>query len=189
KAYSESYRTALANACTVVEAEKSGVAEATAKRASAPIIDHLNHCSANVKDSVVKAFEAAYKTTSERIAKEEGDRAAAEAARVRQLKVDEFNRNVATTAFPFQLRNYVSRCSVAADRSFVQVEVDNSYPEQILIQGNWRVIYYNNDFTKLTEDRTTEALLITGNNRKSFQKLTLPRDSAYCRAEFLGTAL
>ncbi|MGZ3696269.1 MAG: hypothetical protein ACXWQO_19910, partial [Bdellovibrionota bacterium] len=101
----------------------------------------------------------------------------------------EFNRNVATTAFPFQLRNYVSRCSVAADRSFVQVEVDNAYPEQILIQGNWRVIYYNNDFTKLTEDRTTEALLITGNNRKSFQKLTLPRDSAYCRAEFLGTAL
>jgi hypothetical protein len=75
---------------------------------------------------------------------------------------------------------------VAGDRSFVQIDVDNAYPEQVLIQGNWKVIYYNNDFAKITEDKTTEAVLITGNNRKSFQKLTLPRDATFCRAEFVG---
>jgi hypothetical protein len=188
-AYTSAYKVALANACTVVDAETSGAAEATAKRPSAPVIDRLNHCAANVKDSVVKAFETSYNTTRDRLAKEEGDRAAVEAARIRQVKIDEFNRNVATTAFPFQVRNYVSRCTVSADRSNVQVEIDNNYPEQVLIQGNWRVIYYNNDFTKLTEDRTAEAVLITGNNRKAFQKMTLPRDAAYCRAEFLGAAV
>ena len=57
---------------------------------------------------------------------------------------------------------------------------------QVLIQGNWKVIYYNGDFAKITEDKTTEAVLITGNNRKSFQKLTLPRDATFCRAEYVG---
>lgn len=186
KAYTDAFRSAMANACTVSEAEKAGTAEATAKRPAAPALERLSHCDGAVREKVKTAFETSYKTTSDRIAKEEGDRAAAEQARQRQLKVDEFNRNVAATTFTFQLRNYHSRCAISADRSYVQVDIDNPYPEQILIQGSWKVIYYNTDFAKITEDRTQEAVLITGNNRKSFQKMTLPRDAAFCRAEFAG---
>lgn len=186
KSYMDAYRTAMAGNCTMVGAEQAGVAEATAKRPATPILDRLNRCDAGTRESVKGAFEKAYNATRDRLAKEESDRVAAEALRVRQAKLDDFNRTVATTAFPFQLRNYISRCSIGGGGGFVQVDVENSYPEQVLIQGNWRVIYYNNDFAKITEDRTTEAVLITGNNRKSFQKMTLPRDAAYCRAEYVG---
>ena len=186
KAYMDAHRAAMASNCTVTEAEKSGVAEATARRPAAPVLDRLNQCDGSNRERIKSAFEASYKATSEKLAKEDSDRAAAEQARVREMKTAEFNRTTAQVVFGFNGKNYIARCSLPADRSYIQVEVENSNPEQALIQGNWRMVYYNDDFAKITEDRSQEAILVTANNRKSFQKMTLPRGAAHCRAEFLG---
>lgn len=184
KPYMDAYNSTLADNCSVAEAQRLGVAEATAKRPMGEGNARLSIC--KNKTALVEHFEKAYVTTQERVGKEEAARVAAEQERLRAEKAAAFHANTATSAFPYQLRSYVSRCQVAGDRSYVQVEVENRYPEQVLIQGNWKVLYYNGDFNKITEDRTTEAVLVTGNNKKTFQKLTLPRDAAYCRAEFVG---
>jgi hypothetical protein len=186
RSYMDSYKKALAGACTPAEAERLGTAEATAKRPMTEALSRLDRCGHVGQDSLKGVFELAYRATSDRLAREEAQRQAQEQERIRQQRAAEFHRSVATSSFPFQLRNYISRCAVSPDKSFVQVEVENRYPEQVLIQGNWRVIYYNGEFAKITEDRTLEAVLVTGQNKKAFQKMTLPRDATFCRAEFVG---
>lgn len=189
RAYSSAFNQTMSTACTTAEAERFGTAEATAKKPAAEGLARIERCGAVGKGELKNVFERAYQATNQKLERDEAQRVAVEAERVRNQRIAEFQNNVATAAFPFQLRNYTSRCQIAGDRSYVQVEVENRYPEQVLIQGSWKVIYYNNDFTKITEDRTTEAVLVTGQNKKTFQKMTLPRDASFCRAEFLGANL
>jgi hypothetical protein len=186
-AYMQGFNDTVANLCTLDNAKKSGDGEANARHAPDAMRGHFQTC-AN-KDDLLPAFDAAFAAKKAAIDKADADAAAAAAAAARQRQVDEFLRTTATAYFPFQLRSYTSRCNVSGDRSYVSIEVENRYPEQVTIQGNWKVIYYNNDFAKITEDRDVEAVLVTGNNRKTFQKMTLPKDAAFCRAEFLGAAL
>jgi hypothetical protein len=187
-AYKAAYADTMKTNCTLDNAEKSGASEANGRTDGATSRARFMNCTVN-KDAVLAAFEKAYATNKERVGKEDAENAAKAAAAARAAKVAEFQRTTATSTFPFQLRSYISRCSVADDKSFVRVEVENAYPDQILIQGNWKLSYYNHDFGKITEDRTQEAVLVTGNNRKTFQKMTLPRDAQFCRAEFIGQAL
>ncbi|MCO5142260.1 MAG: hypothetical protein M9962_04125 [Oligoflexia bacterium] len=167
-------------------AEKFALDEARANRGPEEGVRRLSLCKSVTRLNLVDSFKNSYEKTRNLIAQEENDRIAREQEAQRAAQLAEFQRTVATSSFPLNLRNYVARCSVASNRSNVNVEVENHYPEQILIQGNWRVIYYNSDFAKITEDRTLEAVLITGNNKKSFQKLTLPQGASYCRAEYIG---
>lgn len=189
KALSNAFKVAYADAmktnCALGEAEKFGQQEATGRRDGSAGRIRFGNCTDN-KDEALAAFEKAFNIHRDRIAKEDAAAAAQAAAAARTAKEAEFARTTATATFPFQLRNYISRCQVADDKSYVRVDVENAYPEQVLIQGNWRFQYYNNDFAKITEDRTAEAVLVTGNNKKTFQKLTLPKDAHFCRAEFVG---
>jgi hypothetical protein len=146
----------------------------------------FDRCANVGKGNLKEIFERSYLNAKARLDREEAERVAAEQERVRQQKAAEFQRYTATASFLYLNRSYTSVCAISSDRSFVQVDVENRYPEQVLLRGNWRVQYYNNDFAKITEDRTLEAVLITGHNKKSFQKMTLPRDAAFCRAEYVG---
>lgn len=184
--YLVGYKKALAENCTLPGAEKYAMDEARANHGPEEGVRRLTLCSGATRLNLVDSFRLSYERTKNTMAREENDRIAREREAQRAAQLTEFQRSVATSSFPMNLRNYVSRCSVTGNRSQINVEIENQYPEQVLIQGNWRVIYYNNDFAKITEDRTLEAVLITGNNKKSFQKLTLPQGAAYCRAEFLG---
>ncbi len=186
RAYKTAYDDTMRSNCTVATAEKSAVDEANARRDGAAARARLQNCTTN-KETALAAFDKAFQENQARIAKADAEAAAAAAAQARAAKVNEFLRTTATSVFPFQLRSYVSRCSVANDRSYVSVEVENQYPEQVLIQGNWKFQYYNTDFAKITEDRTVEAVLLTANNKKSFQKLTLPKDATFCRAELISS--
>jgi hypothetical protein len=183
-AYMSAFKDTVANLCTLDNAKKSGDGEAAARRAPDGVRGHLITC--ENKDDLLPAFDAAFAARKAAMDKADADAAAAAAAAARQRAVDDFMRTTATAYFPFQLRNYTSRCSVSSDKSYVTVEVENVYPDPVTIQGNWKVMYFNNDFGKITEDRDQEALLVTGNNRKTFQKMTLPRDAVFCRAEFIG---
>jgi hypothetical protein len=185
-AYMSAFKEVVGNLCTVDNAKKSGDSEAGSRHTPDRVRGHLESC-AN-KDEVLPAFDTAFAARKSALDKADADAAAASAAAARQNQIDQFMTSTATATFPFQLRNYTSRCSVAADKTYVQVEVENDYPDQVMIQGYWKVMYFGNDFGKITEDRDQEALLVTGNNRKSFQKMTLPRDAVFCRAEFLGPA-
>lgn len=185
QAYKVAYNDAMKTNCGSGEAEKFGLQEAIGRRDGSAGRIRFGNCT-DGKEEALAAFEKTFHLHRERIAKEDEAAAIAAAHAARVSKENEFARNTATASFPFQLRNYVSRCQVAEDKSFVRVDVENAYPEQVLIQGNWRFQYYNNDFAKITEDRAAEAVLITGNNKKTFQKLTLPKDARFCRAEFIG---
>lgn len=187
KSYTDAYKQTMSGNCTSGEADRFGAAEAAAKKPMAEGMARLSRCGAVGKGNLQAVFERSYLSAKDKMDRDETMRVALEAQRVRDQRIAEFRQNVATAAFNFQLRNYTSSCNIAGDQSYVQVEVENRYPEQVLIQGNWKVIYYNNDFAKITEDRTTEALLVTGQNRKTFQKMTLPRNAAFCRAEYVGT--
>lgn len=184
-AYMNAFRDTMATACTVDNAKKSGVAEANARRAPDNVRGHLQSCPKG-QNELVSAFDQSYADTKTAMDKADADAKAAAAAAARQAQVNDFMRTTSTAYFTYSLRNYISRCSVSNDRSYVTVEIENDYPEQVVVYGNWKVSYYNNDFGKITEDTDQESVLVTGNNRKSFQKMTLPKDAVFCRAEFLG---
>ncbi len=185
-AYNSAYRDAMAEACTVEQAKKNGHDEAEARRPMEGVKGRLGACTVGNKAELIAAFEQSYNIKKKNMDDADAVRAAEAAEAARKAKIAEFQAGTATTTFPYQLRNYAAFCNVSGDRSFVQVDVQNSYPEQILIQGFWKISYYNQNFEKITEDRTQEAVLITGGNRKSFQKMTLPKDASFCRAEYMG---
>jgi hypothetical protein len=185
-AYMSAYKQTMAGACTPGEAEKLGAVEANARRPMEGLASRFDRCGNVGKGNLKEVFERSYLNTKDRLDRQEAERVAAEQERLRQQKAAEFQRYTATASFLYLNRNYTSVCSISADRAYVQVEVENRYPEQVLLRGNWRVQYYNSDFAKITEDQTLEAVLITGHNKKTFQKMTLPRDAAYCRAEYAG---
>lgn len=186
KTYMDAYRVAVAGFCTVEQARQLGVTEATAKRGKEVTLPKMSRCTEMGKDDVRIAFERSYDETRARVDREDADRAAQEAERVRVARAEEFKRSVTTRGFMYQNQTFISRCNVAPDRSYIQVEVENPNGNQVLMQGEWKIIYYGGDFNKITEDKTTEALLLTPNNKKVFQKMTLPRDASYCRSEYMA---
>lgn len=185
-AYMNSYKQTMASACTPAEAEKLGAVEANARRPMEGLATRFDRCGSVGKGNLKEIFERSYLNAKDRLDRADAERVALENERLRQQKAAEFQRYTATASFLYLNRNYTSVCSISGDRSYVQVEVENRYPEQVLLRGNWRVQYYNSSFAKITEDQTLEAVLITGHNKKTFQKMTLPRDAAYCRAEYIG---
>ena len=184
--YMNAYRQTLSVSCSAGEAGRLASADAEAKKPMADGLAHFDRCSSVGKGNLREAYERSYLNTKARIDKDEAEKAALEQQRLREQKVAEFERYTATSTFLYQARSYTALCAISPDKSYVQVSVENRYPDQVLVQGSWRVIYFNQDFAKITEDRTQEALLITPNNKKTFQKMTLPRDASFCRAEFLG---
>jgi hypothetical protein len=187
-AYMNAYRQTLSVSCSAGEAERLAVSDAQAKKPMGDGVAHFDRCASVGKGSLRNAYERSYLATKAQVDKEEAEKAALEQQRVREQKIAEFERYTATSTFLYQGRSYTALCAVSPDKSYVQVSVENRYPDQVLIQGRWRMIYFNQDFAKITEDRTEEALLITPNNKKAFQKMTLPRDASFCRAEFLGNS-
>lgn len=185
-AYMNSYKQTMAGACTPSEAEKLGAVEANARRPMEGLSSRFDRCANVGKGNLKEIFERSYLNAKDRLDRAEAERVALENERLRQQKAAEFQRYTATASFLYLNRNYTSVCSISTDRSYVQVEVENRYPDQVLLRGNWRVQYYNSNFAKITEDQTLEAVLITGHNKKTFQKMTLPRDAIYCRAEYIG---
>ena len=77
---------------------------------------------------------------------------------------------------------------IPADQSLVQVTVNNPNPSQILVQGQWNYQYYDKDFAKIADDSASDAVLLSAQSKKSFTKITLPRNASFCRAEFAGAA-
>lgn len=185
-AFQDAYKQTLASSCTSSEAERIGLADAAAGKSPAEGMARFDRCGDVGKSELKSVFEKSFLAQKSRLEKEAADRAAAEQERARQARIEEFTRNNTFTTFPFNGRPYISQCRISNDKSQVLVDVENRHPEQVLIQGNWRVIYFGSDFNKITEDRTLEAVLLGGHSKKTFQKLTLPPSAAYCRAEFQG---
>lgn len=186
RAFDEAYKRKFRENCSSIAAAKFGEEEALANRDMQEGREKMRLCESSAPGNFVLAFESSYLATKARLGQEQKEREAQEQERLRQIRVQEFLANVATTNFFFANKSLISRCTVAADRSYIQTEVENRYADQVLVQGRWRIQYYGQDFQKITEDQTVEAVLITPQNKKTFQKMTLPRDAAYCRAEYIG---
>jgi hypothetical protein len=182
--YNTSYSTTLANMCTMNQATTKAMDDARAKRPSEAT--KYTVCPSN-GSQLMAGYTEAFSKMAAQVAKEDADRAAAEKEAARQKQAADFMNSTSTASFYYGARPYSASCSIPQDKSHVQVVVTNPYADQILVQGNWRLQYYNNDFNKITEDNTMEAVLLTPNTKKSFQKLTLPRDASYCRAELVST--
>jgi hypothetical protein len=106
----------------------------------------------------------------------------------KQKQIDDFISTKSVATFSVNQKPMSSLCRITSDKSAAVVEVSNKAPSEILIKGDWKFEYYNQKFEKITEDNYREALLITGNNKKQFNKMTLPKDADYCRAEFIVPA-
>ncbi|MBC7538615.1 MAG: hypothetical protein H7281_07330 [Bacteriovorax sp.] len=106
----------------------------------------------------------------------------------KKKQIDDFISSTSVTNFSVNQNSLSSLCKINSDKSAANVEVSNKTPSEILLKGDWKFEYYNQKFEKITEDNYREALLITANNKKNFNKMTLPRDADYCRAEFIVPA-
>lgn len=154
--------------CSTDRASSAGLARGKALQAS-NFADEFQECGARA------ALQAIY------------EKALAEGARqTRQARAAEFKRTTAASQFTLNARPYSASCEIAPDQSKAVVEVVNPYNEQVMVHGNWKFQYFDDSFAKITEDGMQEAVLLPGGNRKTFQKLTLPRSASFCRAEFAG---
>lgn len=169
-AYDNSFRRGT---CTSIRAAKVAEDQATAG-VTANFDEAFGICSAAEKAAMKTTFDSAYSK---------------KAFAMKKAKEEEFVRTTGTTSFTYATRAHTAVCTVAQDRSHVQVVVDNPYPEQVLLQGQWQYTYYDANFRQLLEDTAPEAVLLSRGNKKAFQKLTLPRDAAYCRAAYLGETI
>ncbi len=188
KTYVQAYQTTMANNCNAPDAERFGTAEAQARKSMDEGKQKLQRCVEMGKPEALSAFERSFVMTKAQLDREEALRAAQAEAQAQQARIAEFDRTVVHNNITHQYRPYPTNCAVANDRSYITVNVTNPYSDQVLIQGTWKISYYDSNLNKITEDTTVEAVLLTGNNRKSFQKLTLPRDAAYCRADYVSNS-
>lgn len=183
--YQEKYSFALGAQCNRGQAENIAVQEARERKNLESGLSRWKVCPQRYSE-LEQAYTSAFRATAFQMDQEERARIAKEQEALRQQKAAEFAKSTGTSSFFYQHRPHSASCNVAQDRSAVQVIVENPYTETLMLQGNWRLQYYNQDFQKITEDQMPEALLIGAKARKSFQKLTLPRDASYCRAEYVG---
>lgn len=103
----------------------------------------------------------------------------------KKKQIEDFLKTTSTANFQVNQNALTSSCRINNDRSVAIVEVANKAPSEILLKGDWKFEYYNQKFEKITEDNYREALLITANNKKQFNKMTLPKEADFCRAEFV----
>lgn len=166
----DSYNNEFSKAfCSEARAIKLGTDEGT-KMASGSFDTSFATCSASQLKSLKTAYTKNY----------------AEGVKLAKKKqVDDFLTTTASTNFSVNQNSLSSICKINADKSAAVVEVANKTPSEILLKGDWKFQYYNQNFEKITEDNYREALLITANNKKNFNKMTLPKDADYCRAEFI----
>lgn len=99
-------------------------------------------------------------------------------------KTNQFVQSTGTSNFNFAGRPYSASCRVASDKSNITVVVNNPHPQQALVQGVWKHTYYDKSFNRILEDTSAEALMLSQANPKSFIKMTMPRDTQFCRSEF-----
>lgn len=104
----------------------------------------------------------------------------------KKKQIEDFINSTSVATFSVNQNSLSSVCKINNDKSAATVEVANKTPSEILLKGDWKFEYYNQKFEKITEDNYREALLINGNNKKQFNKMTLPRDADFCRAEFVA---
>jgi hypothetical protein len=186
KAAENAYRQELARHCTPEGAQQAGVAEANAHKDAGAMGAKFALCPKVAGSTLETTFRQSFENQKNKMQQEAAARAVAEQERLRLSRLAEFERTTSNSVAIYGGRLYPTVCRIAADRGSLSVEVNNPFADQILIQGTWRVIYYGHDFQKITEDRTQEALLLPPGSRKTFQKLTLPRDAHFCRAELIG---
>ena len=104
-------------------------------------------------------------------------------------KEKEFQNTTGTTVFNVQNNNLTAICNISNDKSFMKVTVTNNSPNKFLLQGSWNYQYFDKSFNKITDDSSSEALLLTSKTTKSFTKMTLPKDANFCRAEFVNNEI
>lgn len=171
-AYNAEYMTAF---CHSDRATKLGAAEG-ATSAKETFATAFSTCSAKAQNTLKLAYSKSY----------------AEAQAVaRQKQIDDFINTRATANFTIGQAPAVSQCKINSDKSAAVVEVSNKSAAEMFLKGDWKFEYYNSKFEKITEDNHREALLISSNMKKQFNKMTLPKNADYCRAEFMvvGTDL
>ncbi|MBY0415215.1 MAG: hypothetical protein K2Q18_13675 [Bdellovibrionales bacterium] len=165
-AYNAEFTTAF---CSNDRATKLGTAEGTTSAA-----ETFDAGFATCSPKSQKALKVAYTKSYQE---------AAVAAKKKQ--VEDFINTRSTANFSINKAPVTSQCKINADKSAATVEVSNKSPSEMLLKGDWKFEYYNDKFEKITEDNYREALLISSNNKKQFNKMTLPKNADFCRAEFM----
>ncbi len=161
KSFQTSYQSGY---CSSTRAEKVGLEIGKALKSDEELKLQFNSCS----DQTLATARNAFKKGTE------------EAMRAR---TEEFLKSTGTASLNYQGKGFTAACRVAADKSKIEVEVNNPNPEQMLIQGQWKFNYYNSGFDKIADDQMQEAVLVQVQSKKIFSKLTLPRDAVFCRSE------
>ena len=169
EAYNADYTAAF---CSDARAIKLGSSEGS-NSSSATFDTGFATCSARAKKNLKLAYSKSYQEAQ---------------VAAKKKKVEEFLSTRAVANFSVNKNAMSSQCTINADHSAAIVEVTNSSPSEMLLKGDWKFEYFNEKFEKITEDNHREALLISSNNKKQFNKMTLPKNADYCRAEFLVPA-
>jgi hypothetical protein len=167
--YNKEYTTAF---CSEARAVKLGTSEGTTS-ATETFDNGFSVCSAKSKNSLKTAYTKSYKDAQ---------------AAAKKKQIDDFISTKSVANFSVNKNALSSQCKINNDRSAAIVEVSNNSPSEMLLKGDWKFEYYNDKFEKITEDNYREALLINSNNKKQFNKMTLPKNADFCRAEFLVVA-
>lgn len=158
--------------CSDARATKLGTTEG-ATSAKETFDSAFSTCSAKTMKTLKTAYSKSYSDAQ---------------AAARKKQIDDFLNTRAVANFQVGASPLSSQCRINADKSAAVVEVSNKSPGQMLLNGDWKFEYYNEKFEKITEDNYREALLITSNNKKQFNKMTLPKNADFCRAEFIVPA-
>lgn len=169
EAYNTDYTAAF---CSEARAVKLGTTEGTTT-ASGTFDTGFASCSSRAQKSLKMAYTKSYQEAQ---------------VAARKKQVDEFLNTRAVANFSVNKNTVTSQCKINADHSAAIVEVSNKSPSEMLLKGDWKFEYFNDKFEKITEDNHREALLISSNNKKQFNKMTLPKNADFCRAEFMVAA-
>lgn len=167
--YNKEYTTAF---CSEARAVKLGSTEGTTS-ATETFANGFSVCSTKLQNSLKTAYTRSYKEAQ---------------AAAKKKQIEDFINTTSTANFSVNKNPMSSQCKINADKSAAIVEVSNKSPSEMLLKGDWKFEYYNDKFEKITEDNYREALLINSNNKKQFNKMTLPKNADFCRAEFLVVA-
>ncbi len=164
--YNAEYTTAF---CSDARASKLGMTEGTSS-AKETFDTGFASCSVKMQKSLRTAYSKSYSDAQ---------------VTARKKAIDDFISTRAVANFQVNQNSLSSQCKISADKSAAVVEVSNKSPSEMLLKGDWKFEYFNEKFEKITEDNYREALLITSNNKKQFNKMTLPKNADFCRAEFM----
>jgi hypothetical protein len=158
--------------CSDARAIQLGTSEGTTS-AVETFATGFSTCSSKSQKNLKIAYTKSYQTAQ---------------AAAKKKQIDDFINTRSVANFSVNKNALSSQCKINPDRSAAIVEVSNNSPSEMLLKGDWKFEYYNDKFEKITEDNYREALLINSNNKKQFNKMTLPKNADFCRAEFIVAA-